>query len=364
MLNSIFVVGTSAELIKVYPVMKLLSQEGRAELWVTNQQPEDLERLQGAFGITPDVVLRDPRLGSLEKRSQVPRWLLSVLWSSYRGLRRKKRQSLPPSTQDDLTLFIHGDTMTSLVGAIAGRMARVRVAHIEAGLRSHNWRHPFPEELIRRLNARLAHIHFAPDEGAAANLRGVRGQVVVTNGNTSKDTFKLVAQESPTERSSEPFGLVSLHRAELLSNSELFTATIRTLIKIADDIKLIMVIDKLTQAELERARLYMDLTASNIEVHEKMVYHDFIRFLRAASFVITDSGGLQEECGDLGVPCLVHRMHTERSDGLGRNVRLSNWNVAEFQPFIRAALDERTMPAAIDLGDDSPSAVIHKFFRN
>jgi UDP-N-acetylglucosamine 2-epimerase (non-hydrolysing) len=354
----IFIVGTSAELIKVYPVMKLLAAEGSVELWVTNQQPEDLGRLQRAFGTPADTVLRNPELGSLEGRTQVPRWLSSVLWRAYRKLRQEERQLSHTTAGEAITVLIHGDTLTSLVGAVAGRLAGVEVAHIEAGLRSHNWRHPFPEELIRRLNARFAHIHFAPDENAVRNLRRVRGNVVLTHGNTSIDTLNMVARSSPPEQLGEPFGLVSLHRAELLANQELFSSTIRKLIKIADGVRLIMVIDKLTQAELERTELSNELILSRIETHQKMAYHDFIKVLRVASFVITDSGGLQEECGNLELPCLVHRMHTERSDGLGRNARLSNWEINEFEPFIREAMRGKRTIAAIPPIQISPSTVI------
>ena len=107
--------------------------------------------------------------------------------------------------------------MTTVLGAVMGRALRVAVAHIEGGLRSFSLRHPFPEELNRRLTSALARMHYAPGAWAASNLR--RGAVVDTGANTIRDSLELVPDgDPPMTLPDRPFGVVSLHRFELLND--------------------------------------------------------------------------------------------------------------------------------------------------
>ena len=107
--------------------------------------------------------------------------------------------------------FVHGDTMTTVLGSVMGRSLRSTVAHIEGGLRSYDLRHPFPEELNRKLATALSRIHYAPGPWAASNLRG--GEIVDTGSNTIRDSLELVTDDEPSVTlPGQPFGIVSLHR--------------------------------------------------------------------------------------------------------------------------------------------------------
>ena len=121
-------------------------------------------------------------------------------------------------------VLVHGDTMTTVYGAILGRALSAPVAHIESGLRSFDLLHPFPEELNRRLTSRIATICYAPGAWAAANLR--RGQIVDTGSNTIRDALQWSNRRLPVpvELPNEPFGIVSLHRFELLNDRRLLAA--------------------------------------------------------------------------------------------------------------------------------------------
>ena len=207
----------------------------------------------------------------------------------------------------NLLVFVHGDTMTCVVGALAARITRCQVVHVEAGLRSNDWRNPFPEEIDRIVTARLAQYHYSPDEIAVKNLAGRKGTVVNTGGNTARDSMRLMQDVVNRKDDGEPFTLVSLHRAELLGNESVLISTIKELIECSSNNRLVMVIDALTRSTLEQLNLLDLLQASNIELHEKMAYPDFLEFVIGAERVVTDSGGLQEECGFLEIPCLVHR---------------------------------------------------------
>ena len=140
--------------------------------------------------------------------------------------------------------------MTTLYGALLGRALRAPVAHIESGLRSFDLLHPFPEELNRRLTSRIATICYAPGAWATANLR--HGQVVDTGSNTIRDALAMVEPEMPVplELPDEPFGIVSLHRFELLNDRRLFTQALEALS--ASSWPLLFVDHPVTVAAVER----------------------------------------------------------------------------------------------------------------
>ena len=114
-------------------------------------------------------------------------------------------------------VLVHGDTMTTVLGASMGRMLRAGVAHIEGGLRSYDWRNPFPEELNRRAASKLARIHYAPGSWAASNLKG---GTIVDTARTPSATASSSSRRlpPPARRADVPFGLVSIHRYELLDD--------------------------------------------------------------------------------------------------------------------------------------------------
>ena len=353
--NVVFIFGTSAELIKLWPLMVDLSTETETHLLSTNQQPVELTELSEEFGLTGVVELRNAAQGNLVTKSSVPKWAVVVGWKMLRHLRKIRRMSR--SNNNDLLVMVHGDTMTCLIGAFIGRIARCKVAHVEAGLRSHDWRNPFPEELDRVLTARLAQFHFCPDQTAIENLAGRRGFKVNTRGNTSIDTmFRIQSRLTSIERS-DPYVLVSLHRAELLSSHETLSSTVHQLVKVSEQRRVVMVLDALTKESLRSNDLMSILESSSIELMDKMSYPKFLRLVLGAERVVTDSGGLQEECGFLLIPCLVHRKATERSDGIGTTARLSNWEPDSIENFCSCLIldgaNDRQMTTT-----HSPTAVI------
>jgi len=352
-----FVFGTTAEFIKLAPVLERLRTLGISyTLMCTYQQGPDLTAHLEEAGASVDIHLRSPQASSLKRVGQVPRWLTGVLFSAYRQ-RRTIRDRLTADGSRPL-IVVHGDTMTAVVGALIGRALRASVAHIEAGLRSGSIRHPFPEELDRRIVGQLANVHYAPWPDAAANLERVRGRVVITNGNTVTDavrnaSFKGIAG---SEASTGFTGLVLLHRSEFLHNTNLINATLSELAAISQEGSLTIVLDALAQAKMGDLVSSMEW-GSETRIVAKVPHRDFVSLLTAADFVVTDSGGVQEECYALGIPCLIHRMRTERSEGLGTTAVLSGWDVRAIPQFIgdvRAGVVHRG--DATDEG--SPSAVI------
>jgi UDP-N-acetylglucosamine 2-epimerase (non-hydrolysing) len=235
-----------------------------------------------------------------------------------------------------------------------GRSLRTTVAHIEGGLRSYDLRHPFPEELNRKLATALSRIHYAPGAWAASNLRS--GDVVDTGSNTIRDSLELVSEGEPTIAvPEEPFGIVSLHRFELLNNRKLLTDTIEVLADAARRTPLLFIDHPVTIAALDHFGLARHFDTSTFVRIPRLRFFDFVRVERRSAFVVTDSGGSQEECYYLDLPCLVHRVKSERREGLGENAVLSGMS----SDVLRDFLDDPTrFRRTSTLSPASPSDVI------
>ena len=348
------VFGTTGELIKLAPVLLLLERRGhRYVLATTGQQVEQIPSFLEQIGLRqPDLWLgRGARGHDLRVNRNIPGWLGTVAGSYFRG-RGSLRRSLEAGAGKPLVL-VHGDTMTTVLGALLGRSLRLPVAHIEGGLRSYDLRHPFPEELNRRVASRLSKIDYAPGRWAASNLRG---DVVDTGTNTIRDSLDLVPPgDPPFAVPDEPFGIVSLHRFELLNNRRVLTETVETLAEAARRTPLFFIDHPVTIAALERFGLERHFDDTRFVRIARLRFFDFVRAERGSSFLVTDSGGSQEESYYLDLPCVVHRVRTERREGLDENVLLSGMSTDVLRDFLGDPGRYRrrtTFPA------ESPSQVI------
>jgi UDP-N-acetylglucosamine 2-epimerase (non-hydrolysing) len=350
------VFGTTGELIKIAPVLLRLEQGGHDYLLATTgQQVQQIPSFLEQFGLRqPDIWFgRGAGDRDLRVTRDIPGWLASV-FRSYLRRRRSLKKTLNAAAGQPLVL-VHGDTMTTVLGALIGRSLRIPVAHIESGLRSYDLRHPFPEELNRKLASSVARIHYAPGPWAAANLpRGA--DVVDTGSNTMRDSMQLVPEgELPFSLPKEPYGIVSLHRFELLNNKRLLTETMHLLAPAARRTPLFFIDHPVTGAALARFGLESMFDDSRLVRVPRLRFFEFIRAERGAGFVVTDSGGSQEECFYLDLPCLVHRAKTERREGLGENAVLSGMRMDVLRDFLA---DPGRYRRRSVLPEDSPSQVI------
>jgi UDP-N-acetylglucosamine 2-epimerase (non-hydrolysing) len=328
------VFGTTGELIKLAPVLlRLDARDHPYVLATTGQQVQQIPSFLEQFGLRqPDLWLARGANGrDLRVNSEIPGWLARVTRSWVRQWRRL-RKTLRGGPSQPLVL-VHGDTMTTVLGSMMGRTLRATVAHIEGGLRSYDLRHPFPEEVNRKLATALSRIHYAPGAWAAGNLP--RGEVVDTGSNTIRDSLALVSDEAPgVPLPKAPFGVVSVHRFELLNNRRLLTETVDVLADAATRTPLLFVDHPVTAAALERFRLTDRFDAESFRRVPRLRFFDFVRVERQSAFVVTDSGGSQEECYYLDLPCLVHRVKTERREGLGENAVLSEMRADVLRNFL------------------------------
>ena len=307
----LFIFGTRPEAIKMAPLVMTLKEIGQVSVCVTGQHREMLDQVLDFFSIRPDYDL------NIMRKDQS---LFSVTAESLRLLGGVIDNSRPR------IIFVQGDTTTAFVGALAGFYKQVKVAHIEAGLRSFNKYSPFPEEINRSLVGRLADYHFAPTEKARKNLleENVDGKKIFVVGNTVIDALlqgmdiikrdesryvKLFRYLDPSKK----LVLVTGHRRESFGRP--FGQICRALKEIAkEDVEIVYPV-----------HLNPNVTGSvypilgrvhNIHLTGPVDYPSLIWLMSRSYLVLTDSGGIQEEAPSLGKPVLVMRDVTERTEGI------------------------------------------------
>ncbi len=223
-------------------------------------------------------------------------------------------------------VIVQGDTTTTLCGALAGFYSRIPVAHVEAGLRTHDMRQPFPEEMNRVLASRLTALHFAATEEAAENLRaeGVAADSIHVTGNTGIDAVLYVRDgleqgtllgRTWTELdASKKLIVVTAHRRESFGDG--FGRICRALAKLADrdDVQMVYPVHPNPNVQ-DPVQRYL-AGHPNVRLIEPQSYVPFVDLMRRAYLLITDSGGIQEEGPSLGKPILVLREKTERPEAV------------------------------------------------
>ena len=309
----IFVIGTRAQLVKMAPVIKEASNAGLAfEILLTGQHFDSMSDLADDLGIG-SVFPREHLLAEQSSVAALAGWLPTAFWSCLGRLRAIRRRS------PGALVVVHGDTASTLVGAVAGRMAGLRVAHVESGLSSGAAFDPFPEELVRKLVTRIANIAFCPDVESYNRLRGRRRLVVHdTRGNTIADALRVVLRDSPPQRRGGV--LVSLHRFENIMHRNRLQQLVADILRLAGQRPVSFVLHPPTEKRLRALGLLESLRACDaIALLPRMPYSRFIKVAATVDVVVTDGGSNQEELSLLGVPAIILRSRTERSDGLGRS---------------------------------------------
>lgn len=340
------VFGTRPEAIKMAPVVKrLAAADGIAiRVCVTAQHREMLDQVLGLFEIVPDHDLDIMQPGQD---------LHDITAAVLTGLRPVLREFRP-----DLVL-VHGDTSTTLAASLAAYYEQIPVGHVEAGLRTGNIYSPWPEEINRRVAGVVTRLHFAPTEGAKANLtaENVPGDWITVTGNTVIDALLEVIARIDGDpqlgaRFAAEFGLdpakrmilVTGHRRESFGGG--FERICEALARLArrDDVEIVYPVhlnpnvkgpveDKLG-------------TLPNVRLMPPQDYLPFVYLMSKAAVILTDSGGVQEEAPSLGKPVLVMRETTERPEAVeAGTVKLVGTDVAAIIGETSALLDD---PAAYE----------------
>lgn len=342
--------GTSAELIKLLGIVRRIPRTEQL-LICTAQQREGLRKVHAQLGIEADIYLADGWRGQdVATMKQMLAMMVKVHLSFIRQYRAiKKRISSHDQQQGTKSIvMVHGDTLTTVVGAYFGHFLGLPVAHVEAGLRSGTWKNPFPEELDRRIAAKFARVHFAPNDLAYQNLtrEHVKGEIISTQFNTAKDAIEMsdqfVGQELGRLKLPKRYGLVLLHRTELLENRHDLESTLRVISKyVSPKTPIVFTEHTTTREKIQAYGLQHYLQVPGLRVIPKQPYFDFMTIVRGADYIVTDGGGLQEDAFFFGIPTMVHRRRTERNEGLGLNADISKMDMAKLAAFLNSHKDKK-----------------------
>ena len=324
----LLVFGTRPEAIKMAPLViefKKYPKEFETLVCVTGQHRQMLDQVLNLFEIVPDYDL------DIMMKGQD---LYDITTRVLTGMRDVLIQSKPD------VVFVHGDTTTSTISSLAAFYQQIPVAHIEAGLRTHNFYSPWPEEMNRQLTGRLATWHFAPTVLSKDNLKleNVKNEAITVTGNTVIDALHWVLMKidkDPTVensilqtmefagynidrlKSNRKIVLITGHRRENFGEGfHNICKAIKTLSETFTDVDFVYPMHLNPNVRNAVNEVFEGKIYDNVFLIEPLDYLPFIYLMNKSCFLLTDSGGIQEEAPGLGKPVLVMRDTTERPEAV------------------------------------------------
>ncbi len=312
----LLIFGTRPEAIKFAPLYDILCKNNNlfeTKICLTSQHREMLDPVMSFFNIKPDHDL------NIMKPDQTQ---FDVITSCLLGLEKVLDVEKP-----DL-IMVQGDTTTTFAGSLAGYLKKIKIAHIEAGLRSYNKYSPFPEEMNRVLAGHLADYHFAPTMKAKDNLsrEGIHKNVFIV-GNTGIDALfqgiKIINDRDRKEFYSffsdinfnKRIVLITGHRRESFGEPfQNICQAIKNLSEIYPDIEFVYPVHLNPNVHIVVNKILLGI--DNVHLLNPLDYPYMLWLLQKSYLVLTDSGGIQEEAPSLGKPVLVMREVTERTEGV------------------------------------------------
>lgn len=303
------VFGTRPEAIKMCPLVNELKCNPNFEtiVCVTGQHREMLQQVLDVFNIKPDYDL------NIMKEGQTLYSITTSILEKMKPILEKENPNI---------VLVHGDTSTTFAASLAAFYSGIKVGHVEAGLRTYDLHSPFPEEYNRQAVSIVSDFNFAPTEQAKENLlkEGRCAEKIFVTGNTAIDALKTTVSEEYHHELFDWIGnsrliMLTAHRRENLGipMENMFKAIKRVLQENAD-VKVIYPIHKNPIVREIANRILGN--ESRIKLIEPLEVIDFHNFLKKSYFILTDSGGIQEEAPSLGKPVLVMRDTTERPEGV------------------------------------------------
>jgi UDP-N-acetylglucosamine 2-epimerase (non-hydrolysing) len=342
------VFGTRPEAIKMFPVIHALKADPRFDcvVCVSAQHRQMLDQVLEIAGVVPDHDL------DLMKPDQTLDGLTAALLVEL--------GKVMDAEQPDWVI-VQGDTATAMAGALAAYYRKIRVAHVEAGLRSHNIYHPWPEEINRRIIGTIAALHFAPTGVSEAALlaENTPAERVHVTGNTVIDALQWVTGRIEAEPAMAAgladlearfagkriIGVTSHRRENFGEGMQSIAEAIRRIASRGD----VAVIFPVHLNPNVRAVMNAALAGlPNVALIEPLDYPHFARLLAISEIMLTDSGGVQEEAPALGKPVLVMRETTERPEGVAAGTaRLVGTDVDTIVTEIFTLLDDKAAYSAM-----------------
>lgn len=294
--------GARPNFIKIAPLLKLLDEHDLFETRFINTGQHYDSKL--CDNILSDLDLRSPdinlNVGSFSNISQI-----SKIMIRYENYLKKNIADLA---------IVFGDVNSTLAAALTAKKLGIKIAHVEAGLRCYD--DSLPEEVNRRLTDSISDYFFIPSSNEKINLNkeNITDNIFLV-GNIMIDSLKIILKKSIhlDKKTKKKFALVTLHRPENVDDIEKFSNIIDTLDNLSKKINLIFPIHPRTKKSLIKFNLNKRIRSiKNLKINDSFGYKEFLNHMKNSEFVISDSGGVQEETSFFGVPCFTLRKNTER----------------------------------------------------
>jgi UDP-N-acetylglucosamine 2-epimerase (non-hydrolysing) len=303
-MHYLIIYGTRPEFIKLYPLIKELRLSSKVTVVSTGQHTDLLNQAHTSFNYKPDISLTIENKGNLTNNlAEILKGLQSIFISFDR-------------------VVVHGDTLSTLGGALFAFFNNMQLIHIEAGLRSGDLKSPFPEEMNRILVSRIANYNFCPDDLAEFNLlnEGVSGNKIFVVGNTITDSLRLIKHKLKTNVLTNKMKiiLVTMHRRENFNG--LLIELCKSINELSQKYEVRFILHKNPEARL---LIKENISPNkNIILLEALPYVEFINQIILADIILSDSGGVQEECAFLNKKLLIIRNTTERPIVLSDTIKI------------------------------------------
>jgi UDP-N-acetylglucosamine 2-epimerase (non-hydrolysing) len=343
------------------PIMLECEKRGLKWRWVyTAQHRDTMQETLDTFGLPQPaytIVRWDTEAKTMGK---IWKWFLKMLMALPHS-----RRILGGYTGKKHLVLTHGDTLTTWLAALMGRLTRTKVMHVESGLRSFNFLKPFPEEINRLITFRLADYYACPGEWAIKNLKRYKGKKINTLENTQIDTlaFGLVrADKINYQLPKVKYVVASLHRYENIFKEDRFNLIVDRLEQISKKFPIYLVQHPATKEQLNKLPQVKKRIIDNKNIHllPRLEYLPFVKLIKHSEFVITDGGGNQEELYHMGKPTLLFRDETERQEGIGTTAVISRLDPKLVEDFLINYRDYQKTPTA---NKTSPTKIIVDFIQ-
>ncbi|HIH32719.1 MAG TPA: UDP-N-acetyl glucosamine 2-epimerase [Candidatus Diapherotrites archaeon] len=321
------IIGTKAELIKMSPVMRELQKRKVEYNYIdTSQHSQTTSKFRKDFQVKePDAQIGGEK--NITTLMQGAGWAVKTAARLFdlKVLKEKKGLSL-----------VIGDTATTFLGAYCSKAQGLKVGHIEAGLRSFNYLHPFPEELIRLWVSKVSDYMFAPYAWAFNNLEKYPGKRFNTRYNTILDTIRYSLKKNRKPKGlPKKYCMITTHRFETIFNRKRLEKILGFVEQAAEQVPAVFVMHEPTRKRLIKYKLLSRVEKNeNISIAPLMHYFEWIQAEKNAEFMMIDGGSIQEESYYINTPCCLLRNATERREGLGENVLISGLDGKKISGFL------------------------------
>jgi UDP-N-acetylglucosamine 2-epimerase (non-hydrolysing) len=332
----VFFIGTTAEYIKLFTIIEKCKQLNVPYKIISSGQNEIIET-----DIAKETNLHiDLQLSYEKDIIKNVFGLFSWFFITKNKAPKKIKDTFTDVDFSNSIMVVHGDTLSTVMGAQAAKKLGMKVAHVEAGLRSRHWFSPFPEEFDRCIVSFISDFNFCPGSEPIKNLRKAKGKNINTKYNTIIDALNFSEQfECKNHDVKNIIGadycVFVIHRQENLLQSRLVNNVVDKVVEVSKQRKVVFILHQITYNTLLKLNLLKKLEEQeNIILLHRIEYFDFMKLLINSQFVITDGGSNQEELYYMGKPTVIMRSSTERLEGIGENALMYGGNFENVNKFI------------------------------